>query len=394
LIEDSFEKEILSGEEVRELLRDDFPAEDASPGGPVSPESPAASAALHVLLVSKRGGDTGLLRSRLEAIGAHVCAVRNPFSALDHLRSFPVDAIITELGLWAEDGALLFDRVRALGKEVPVLFLAERIRDPRGDLEERALRAGAWRVLFQPLQAGEAEEAVRALCSSGRLAAPSSVGVRDGVRPPGGLAAPSSVAARVGVRPPSSVGVRPPSSVGLTPPGDGSAEDSAEDSSVQVDGDSTDGTVGSRLKLKGMASPALEDEVRWLRLFHRSCRALRISKDRSALFKELVFLAREELEAQAAGILYHEDGRPLALFEGRKGARFQDLMTLAQLVATHPFNEAGSLKISFGERGESSGPSSPQSERNCMILLGLSPGALRAAGPVVPDIQDLLGRIG
>ena len=365
MIEDSFEKEILSGEEVRELLRDDFPAEDASPGGPVSPESPAASAALHVLLVSKRGGDTGLLRSRLEAIGAHVCAVRNPFSALDHLRSFPVDAIITELGLWAEDGALLFDRVRALGKEVPVLFLAERIRDPRGDLEERALRAGAWRVLFQPLQAGEAEEAVRALCSSGRLAAP------------------SSVAARVGVRPPSSVGLTPPGDgklPPLSPLGDGSAEDSVEDSSVQVDGDSTDGTVGSRLKLKGMASPALEDEVRWLRLFHRSCRALRISKDRSALFKELVFLAREELEAQAAGILYHEDGRPLALFEGRKGACFQDLMTLAQLVASHhSFNEAGSLKISFGERGESSGPSSPQSERNCMILLGLSPGALRAA---------------
>jgi hypothetical protein len=134
----------------------------------------------------------------------------------------------------------------------------------------------------------------------------------------------------------------------------------------------------------------LQDEVRWLRLFHRFSRTLRLFEEKSALLKEIVSAAREELDAQAAGIFYRGDGQPLAILAGRTGTRFEDLISMAAASA----REAGSLKISFGGAAGSAGAPGGQGEKGCMILFGLSPGSLRAAGPMVPDVQDLLGRIG
>ena len=139
MIEGRFEGPELSGEELRELLRD-APLEE---GMPADAKPPASK---HVMLVSRRRDDLDLLRTRLEAHGAAVTIVRNPFSALDQLRRAVYEGVVADIDLWADDASLLIDRMRPRETGVPLLLVADRARDPDGRLECRLREAGAMAV--------------------------------------------------------------------------------------------------------------------------------------------------------------------------------------------------------------------------------------------------------
>ena len=156
-------RDILSGEELRELLWSD-------PSKPESSIRPAAKA--EVLFVARRGHDSELLEGRLTAVGAQVVAVRNPFAALDRLRTAPPVAIVSDLELWAGECALLFERLRDAHLNLPVLLVSPASTDPE-QIAERLTRAGAWGVLFRPVTPGDAETAARSVMAAARGTGPS-----------------------------------------------------------------------------------------------------------------------------------------------------------------------------------------------------------------------------
>ena len=142
-------------------------------------------------------------------------------------------------------GKLLFDRIRDLGREVPVLFVGERSQDRGSRLEERARQAGAAGLIHCPLSPGEVESAVRSLISRAgeeRLASP---------RPP-----PEAPARRAPALRRSSARRR-------------------------------------RLRI-----------CPWLRLFHAMSRLRRSARDPEAAARELAGLVLEMLRPEAVGIFY------------------------------------------------------------------------------------------
>lgn len=141
---DDHSSPILSEHELQELLGDD--GEDASDG--LSPR---------VLVVLRRGEEGDFLKGQLRRMGYAVTLVHNPFSALDHLRWQRQQLIVSELDLWADNGALLFGRIAGSGDRVPVIFVGERDRDA----EAAALGAGAAGFLTRPLRVEEVEATVR-----------------------------------------------------------------------------------------------------------------------------------------------------------------------------------------------------------------------------------------
>jgi CheY-like chemotaxis protein len=163
VIDSRFDGPELSGEEIRELLRDDALGAEPVAEGPPGASRPSSG---HVLLVSRRKDDLGLFRSRLEAHGASVTIVRNPFSALDQIRRAVFEGVVTDLGLWANDGELLLDRVRPRDSGLPLLFIADRLRDEDGRLRTRLRGAGAFDVVFRPYSAADVERAAAELVSA------------------------------------------------------------------------------------------------------------------------------------------------------------------------------------------------------------------------------------
>ncbi|MGQ9592068.1 MAG: hypothetical protein ACUVYA_17440, partial [Planctomycetota bacterium] len=148
MIEKGCDRGGLSEEEVRELLREDLPLEVQ---GPPAPPAEPSGAACRVLIVSRRRDEVDLFRKRLEERGAAVAVVRNPFGALDRVRAETFAGVVADLGLWADEGALLIDRLRALGRPPRVLFLADPPPGARGEIAGRLEREGAAGVVFRPL---------------------------------------------------------------------------------------------------------------------------------------------------------------------------------------------------------------------------------------------------
>ncbi len=146
-------REILTGEEIRELLW------DQPPGTYVPRESPRRA---EVLFVARRSRESHLLETLLAAAGCEITVVRNPFAALDRIRSSPPQAIVSELELWAEEGSLLLERLRSTHLRLPVLLISPESRNPE-QVAARLTRAGAWGVLFRPIPAGDVEQAVHGL---------------------------------------------------------------------------------------------------------------------------------------------------------------------------------------------------------------------------------------
>jgi CheY-like chemotaxis protein len=156
VIEDGLGDEILSGDEIRELLRDELRPEPAT-------EAAAGDELQSVLVVSRREDEVALLRERLELHGASVTVVRNPFTALDQLRTAHYRAILTDLELWASGGLLLFERWRPLPSRPLLVFVADRGQEPPETIAGRLRRSGAAAVLFRPLRARDVEEAALAV---------------------------------------------------------------------------------------------------------------------------------------------------------------------------------------------------------------------------------------
>lgn len=147
--------EALSAEEIQALL--------AETDGPVEAAAAATAATgARLLLVVRRDSAAELLRARFSALGARVSVVRNPFQALDRIRQEPPQAIVTELGLWANDGELLFHRLAAAQSEAPVLLVAPSTPTP-DRIVEQLTRAGAWGVIFEPISPQDAGMAVERL---------------------------------------------------------------------------------------------------------------------------------------------------------------------------------------------------------------------------------------
>ena len=231
---------LVTGEEIRELLAD----EELHPRSrDVAPRVSSREAA-RILIVSRRAADVEVLRACLESGGAAVVVARNPFTALDRMRDGLFDAVITDFDAWAQDGKLLFDRIRDLGREVPVIFVGERSQERGSRLEERARQAGAAGLIHRPLSPGEVESAVRSLISRAgeeRFASPR--------LPP---QAPARSA--------------------------GAAE--------------------------GFRPAAASSDVPWLRLFHAMSRLRRSARDPEAAARELAGLVLEMLGPEAVGIFY------------------------------------------------------------------------------------------
>ena len=105
------------------------------------------------------------LRARMTRMGFQVTVTRNPYTALDHLRWQSHKLVLSEFHVWSDDARLLFERMRARGEEVPVIFIAE----PGDEVTQRAMKAGASRVLSRPFRPADIEEAVRASLPKGPI---------------------------------------------------------------------------------------------------------------------------------------------------------------------------------------------------------------------------------
>jgi CheY-like chemotaxis protein len=128
------------------------------------------------VLVALRSLDEGRTVVReLRESGHTVACVRNPFRALDELRVRPRDALITDIDLWVDDGALLFDRLHSAGASTHVIFIG----DDASTLAERARRSGADAAIARPWSSGDVQARLRDLLCA--VSSPSS----DDSRSPG-----------------------------------------------------------------------------------------------------------------------------------------------------------------------------------------------------------------
>jgi CheY-like chemotaxis protein len=368
IAEEGFDRDLsgeslLTEEEIRELLSD-VPASREEGGNGDADAS--VNGGTRILFLSRRGADAALLRARLEARGAVLQVVRNPFTALDRMRVAPPEAIVTDLDLWADDGALLFDRLARLPSAVPVVFLA-RSRGDQARIDERLRKAGAWEVLFQPFDAGEAESAARRLLDAARgvPVARSSPPELEGIPPcsSGGPAGESS-------RPAEELG---PSGEleGL----DGLAErDVDARSSLLESGEGTGGE--SRLVARG-GGPA-DGELGWLRFHLDLSRAVRTAgtrEDRADAILECVLL---RLAPRAAGLFFEVEGRAAARMESAPGAGQAALDSLCAVAETGRF--ARDVERSLQIRGA----------WGRLVMLDLPPATHAAASAYLDDVRNLV----
>ena len=333
MIEGNYRREpepgFVSGEEIRELLR-----EDAGEPGDASPRVVQASG--RVLVVLRRGPEGDLIKGRLKANGLDVTVLRNPFGALDQMRRDAYDAVVSDMALWANRGALLLERLGAPQRKVPVLFLASAEGEPREEVEALALKRGAWRVLFRPLGAADLEKAaqdLREACVKGAAStAPSEV--------PGGEAP------------------RPPS------PRDAQAP-------------RTSAPRGS-----GEPFGPAEAELAWLRFFHHSFSASMEAGSFEACAGKILAGAMEHLQPRAAGVFFALDGRPHVLLS-RSSAEPEEVL-LHLLDAARSEGSPDTLRLPLDP--------DPGGARRQLVLLSPPPAVEAAAGRFRDAVCALFSR--
>ena len=354
----------LSQDEIRELLREDL-AEGETGDLRAAPlrEAPlreTLAIAPRLLVVSRKGVDAELLRGRLEARGARLFSVRNPFTALDQLRRAPFDGIVSDLDLWANDGSLLLERIRALGRRIPVLFITDRGHDARGNLGDRLTQAGAWGILYRPLRPADLEGAAQSFLADlgGRredarraadAAAPPETGqaasagwdARGPAGDAGGLGSSDDLgegkdAAQGAAR---AVGEMP--TVGEMPaemPGELPGEKRGQPGSVPAAG------RGRDIPEDGAPEPG---EILWLRFFYHATRGLRAETDPEARMRKIARLALEHLRPKAAGVVYRAGGLEQAYFLGASGESLEEALATAASGAPDAEGAGDGLAIRF-----------------------------------------------
>jgi CheY-like chemotaxis protein len=263
----------LTGDELRELLGADAPPASVPPAGPeAGPDpGPPRPSPPRVLIVSRRSADVDLLTACLDAAGAISTVARNPFTALDRVRLEEPDIVVSDLDLWANDGALLLQRVRRLGREPPLLFMADRAR--AAGIEDRIRRAGAAGVLLRPLRPGEVEDRL------GELLRRSLDGSPPAREPP--AAAVES--------------------------GDGAGRGAAARPGP------------------GGAGSVVHAELAWLRFHHGASRVARLDAPRAERARALARRALEDLLPRAAAITFRDGERVAAVIEAAEGLSIEDL---------------------------------------------------------------------
>jgi two-component system chemotaxis response regulator CheY len=223
--------------------------------------------------------DVDLLKACLGFSGASTTVARNPFTALDRVRAEEPDLVVSDLDLWANDGALLLQRLRCLSRAPPLLFLADPTRS--AGLEERARRAGAAGVLLRPLRPGEVEDRLGDLLRArdgGLVGRPPTEGVAGGADQEG---APTA----------------------MSP-----AEPPAEPGSA---------------------------ELAWLRFLHGASRLARLEAPKADRARAFARRALQDLHARAAAIVYREGGGAAAATRGG-GADAEGLPDLLQPAPMSP----------------------------------------------------------
>ncbi len=340
-------EDFLSDGEVRELLRD-----ISTMDGGAGEETAVRDGRPQVLFISRRGGDARLLEDRLDAAGAVASHVRNPFTALDRIRRYPPSAVVSDLELWANEGALLLERLHALGLPVPVLFLTASSREDRGCLETRLRGRGAWGVLFQPVQARDAEVAARSLLAA----------VVDGPH-----VGPARARADAGVEAPSA-----PLAVGPVPEGEQDGRERSALLDAQLD-----------VPLDAPLVSARDGELGWLRFHLHLTRAVRSPACRDDCAKKILDAASQDLAPRAVGIFFADGERAAARLEAAPGAPSSILDRLARSSTTAMAGsdeEGTSLVVHFGE--------APAEGR--MVLLGLPSASREAARAFLDDVRKVL----
>jgi CheY-like chemotaxis protein len=333
VIEGNYKREpepgFVSGEEIRELLREDA-------GEPEDVSSSVAPASGRVLVVLRRGPDGDLISDRLKASGLDVTVLRNPFEALDQMRRDAYDAVVSDMALWANRGALLLERLGAPRRKIPVLFLASAEGQPREEVEAFALRHGAWRVLFMPLGAADLEKAVLDLRDACIKGAASTAAAE----------APGREAPRF-----------PPAQA------------------VQA-------SRASAPRAPGEPFGPAEAELAWLRFFYHSFSASREEGSFEARAGRILAAAMEHLRPRAAGVFFALDGRPHALL-ARSDAEPEEVL-LHLLTAARSEGAPGILRLPLDF--------DPPGPRRQLVLFSPPPAVEAAAGRFLDAICALFSR--
>lgn len=114
---------------------------------------------LHVLIVDDDKDTLDLLSAALTQRSANVTAVSSAAAAIDSIKTFRPDVLISDIAMPGEDGYELIQKVQALDgvPEIPAIAITAYAKE---EDKERALAAGYQRYLSKPIELGEFISAV------------------------------------------------------------------------------------------------------------------------------------------------------------------------------------------------------------------------------------------
>lgn len=119
----------------------------------------------HVLMASRRTWLVSALKEILEDLGLEVVSVETPGEALDHVGEATPGLVLVDHDLDPDEGIPRFCRhliQGGLSRSVPLVVYSSGTFAP-DDVHARALDAGAWAVVRDPLEAGPLSALVRRL---------------------------------------------------------------------------------------------------------------------------------------------------------------------------------------------------------------------------------------
>ena len=122
---------------------------------------------LHVLLVDDDEDTLELLSAALRSRSAEVTAVSSAAQAIDAIKTFRPDVLVSDIAMPGEDGYELIERIIALGiaPRIPAIAITAYAKE---EDKESALSAGYQRYLSKPVELGEFISAVAEAARNGR----------------------------------------------------------------------------------------------------------------------------------------------------------------------------------------------------------------------------------
>jgi CheY-like chemotaxis protein len=122
----------------------------------------------HVLVVDDDEDTLELLSAALRSRSAQVTAVSSAAQAIDAIKTFRPDVLVSDIAMPGEDGYELIKKIIALGVEpkIPAIAITAYARE---EDKETALLAGYQRYLSKPVDLGEFISAVADAARNGAL---------------------------------------------------------------------------------------------------------------------------------------------------------------------------------------------------------------------------------